>query len=80
MPATPSRSHAVARRAAHSYAPREHEQLETAQEIDLTLTRAACTGHFSEPEPPRLLERGSTGSLIIALGFSWLFSVLHGLL
>jgi serine/threonine protein phosphatase PrpC len=59
-----------------SYAPREHDRFETAEEMDLTLTRAASTGNFSEPEPPRLLERGSTGLLIIALAFSLLFNVL----
>jgi len=59
-----------------TYARRESERYETAEEMALSLERAAQSGSLTAPEPPPLLQRGTTGILWIALMLSLLLNVL----
>ncbi|HKU40111.1 MAG TPA: bifunctional protein-serine/threonine kinase/phosphatase, partial [Polyangiales bacterium] len=61
---------------ARAYDRRPASRYETAEEMALALERAARSGSLTVPEPPPLIERGTTGLLWIALSLSILLNVL----
>jgi serine/threonine protein kinase len=61
---------------ARAYDRREAQRYETVEEMTIALERAALSGSLSVPEPPPLIERGTTGLLWIALAVSVLLNIL----